>query len=648
MCGIAGFLCRSSGAPSGAELIVRRMTDALVHRGPDGSGIWVDEAAGVALGHRRLAIIDLSPAGHQPMASAGGRWIVTYNGEVYNFRELRKELEAKGVRFRGHSDTEVIVEGFSAWGVQGTVRRLVGMFALAAWDREERTLYLVRDRIGVKPLYWADLRGTVVFGSELRALREHPLWLGEIDPDAVAAMLRYSYIPAPATVHRGVSKLPAAAIMALRPGREPEITRYWDLRQVAAEGIRDRDEDVSDAEATEAFENLLRDAVARRMVADVPVGAFLSGGVDSSTVVALMQASTDRKVRSFSIGFHEKGFNEAEHAKAVAAHLGTDHHELYVGAREVLDLVPEIPRWFDEPFADASQIPTYLVASMTRRHVTVALSGDGGDEMMAGYDRYAVVDRLWSRIAPLPLSLRGGVGRLLRAVPAGAWDAAGRLLPAHRRPGRLGDKVHKLGAILGLPAGDDLHHMLVSHWHGREALVPSARAPVELGLDAGLSADVPDFVERMQVHDALSYLPDDVMVKVDRASMAVSLEAREPLLDHRLIEFAWRLPRRMKIRDGRPKWLLRQVLYRHVPPALVDRPKMGFSVPVEEWLRGPLRDWAEELIAPSRLRAEGILEPDLVRRLWSEHQSRSFNRNAVLWNVLMFQAWKESWGERSA
>ncbi|MBP2310827.1 asparagine synthase (glutamine-hydrolyzing) [Azospirillum soli] len=647
MCGFCGFLAESeSRTPVGLEAVARRMADTIAHRGPDGDGVWADEAAGIALGHRRLAIVDLSPLGRQPMLSADGRWVIAYNGEIYNFQDLRAELEAAGHGFRGHSDTEVLVEACAAWGVERTVKRLVGIFAFALWDRRDRTLYLVRDHLGVKPLYWARMNGTLLFGSQPKALRAHPAFRADIDRDALAAYMRFSYVPAPHTIHKGVFKLEPGSILTVRPGRDPERTVYWDMGEAARGGIADR-LSLSDEDATDALETLLKDAIGRQMMADVPLGAFLSGGIDSSTVVALMQAQSDRPVRTFTIGFGEGDYDEAAHARAVAAHLGTEHTELRVDAAHALDAIPRLPEFYDEPFADSSQIPTLLVSEMTRRSVTVALSGDGGDELFAGYNRYFWGPAVWRRIGRLPAGLRRGAAGLVRSVPPQGWDALFGLVPQSRRPRQPGDKLHKLAGVLGAADEDALYRRLVSQWDEPDSLVLGGREPRGRLWDDGVAAAMPDFVERMQYLDSVTYLPDDILAKVDRASMGVSLEARVPLLDHRVVEHAWRVPLSQKIRDGKGKWLLRQVLYRHVPRELIERPKSGFAVPIDSWLRGPLRAWAEDLLDERRLRSDGYFDPAPIRACWAEHLAGTRNNQHRLWSVLMFQAWKQRWGTAS-
>ena len=638
MCGIAGFVDAPSGGGDDATLTrtARAMADRLWHRGPDAGGAWADAAAGVALGHRRLSIIDLSEAGAQPMTSRDGRLVVSYNGEVYNAPDLRAELEAAGVRFRGHSDTEVLVEACARWGVRETLARLVGMFAFALWDTRDRTLTLARDQIGIKPLYWARFGPLFLFGSELKALRAHPGFTAALDRDAIAAFLRYKYVPAPYTVYRGVNKLLPGTMLTLRPGTEPVVEAFWSLEDAYRRAKREPFTGTA-AEATDALEDLLKDAVGRQMASDVPLGAFLSGGIDSSTVAALMNAASGNRVRTFSIGFAEHGYNEAEHAAGVARHLGTDHTELYVTPEEARDVIPKLPEVYDEPFADSSQIPTWCVSALTRRHVTVALSGDGGDELFGGYPRYFRAERYRRTVYRLPAPLRRAGARAVRAVPPGVWDAAFAAAPRRYR-GAAGERLHGLAPVLAGSA-DDLFRRTHSHWPDPAALVAGARElDGPLG-DPSIRALIPDFFERMQYLDTLTYLPDDILTKVDRASMAVSLEVRVPLLDHRVVEFAWRLPKSMRVRGGVGKWLLRRVLYRHVPPALIDRPKKGFSVPIDVWLRGPLRDWADSLLSERALRESALFEPAPVRRAWQQHLDRRRDLHYPLWDVLMVQAW---------
>jgi asparagine synthase (glutamine-hydrolysing) len=644
MCGIAGLWDRHER--NGVEALaacVSAMTETMIHRGPDAGDVWIDRDASLALGHRRLAIVDLSSAGAQPMTSSCGRFAISYNGEVFNADELRPELEAAGKRFRGHSDTEVIVEGVAVWGIEQTVKRLIGMFAMAVWDRRERVLYLVRDRLGIKPVYWADFDGRILFGSELKALRADRCWQPELDRDALTAYMRFGYVSAPFTIYRGVKKLPPGMILTVRNAGMPTIAPYWSLADVARKGQSDRFAG-DEQEATEALDVLLRDAVRRRMMADVPLGAFLSGGIDSSTVVALMQAQSGRPVRTFSIGFNEVGYDEAQNAAAVARHLGTEHTELYVSPSHALDVIPQLPDMYDEPFADSSQIPTYLVSKMTREHVTVALSGDGGDELFGGYTRYFRGETLWRTIDSTPRALRNLAASGVRSLSPAAWSVLGNVIPEPRRPLQFGDKMHKLAGVLaGKPEASAFYRQVVGLWVDPETVVSGGAEPPSLHDDDRLRECVPNFVERMQYLDTLTYLPDDILTKVDRASMAASLEARVPLLDHRVVAFSWSLPPAMKAGNGLGKRLLRRVLDRYVPRELVERPKRGFVVPVHSWLRRELRDWAEGLLEERRLADDGLFNGRLIRTRWREHLENRRSWEAQLWPVLMFQAWKERW-----
>jgi asparagine synthase (glutamine-hydrolysing) len=641
MCGIAGFIAAGSGnGPQGLGTIAAAMGTSLSHRGPDDEGVWIDSEAGVALVHRRLSIVDLSSAGHQPMVSADGRYVMSYNGEVYSHEDMRPTLAARGIAFRGHSDTEVMLESIAAFGLDATLPRLIGMFAFALWDRRERTLTLVRDRLGIKPLYWAKFGGLFLFGSELKVLRDHPGWTPRIDRAAAAGYMRYNYVPAPHTIYQGVRKLEPGSVLTLPWGREPRIERFWDARAVARAGISNPLKG-SDAELTDELENRLKDAVRRRMIADVPLGAFLSGGIDSSTVVALMRAANAGPVKTFTIGSDVPGFDEAPYAAAVARHLGTEHTELTVTARQALDVIPQLPQWFDEPFADASQIPTYLVSAMTRQHVTVALSGDGGDELFAGYNRYELTRRSWQLLSLMPRALRRGMAAAISSVSPERWSRLLDRMPM-RLPAQIGDKLHKAASVLGAADGDAVFRRLITHWEPAEVML-DATEPENIVWDPSVAGDIPSLLDRMQFLDLVTYLPDDILTKVDRTSMAVALEARVPLIDHRVVEFAWRLPAHARMRNGTRKWLLRQVLYRHVPRELVERPKMGFSIPLGEWLRGPLRDWAESLLAEKRLREGNLFNAQHVRRHWAEHLSGHRNWQYLLWSVLMFEAWRDRW-----
>ena len=645
MCGIAGLLQLNGGADSAAQ--ARAMAEQIVTRGPDDAGAWTEGP--VALAHRRLSILDLSPAGHQPMHSASGRYVVVFNGEIYNHAELRAQLGAigKAPAWRGHSDTEALLAAVEAWGMEDALRRCVGMFAIALWDRQRQELTLARDRLGEKPLYYGwqgqGDRAVFLFGSELKALRAHPSFNAALNRNALALYLRHNYIPAPHSIYEGISKLQPGCMLTVSPKcHEPKQAAYWSAIEVFADGAKSRREYRSPHEAVDQLESLLKSAVAQQMVADVPLGAFLSGGIDSSTIVALMQAQSSRPVKTFTIGFHEAGYNEAEHAKAVARHLGTEHTELYVTPQEAMAVIPRLPSMYDEPFADSSQIPTFLVSELARQHVTVSLSGDAGDELFSGYTRYTVASNAWSKLARTPLALRRAAARAITSVSPQTWSAFGNLLPSSRFRHRLGDKLHKGAGMLAITSIDGLYQGLVSHWPDPARLVIDGHEPPTLL--TGKSPQLPslDPVERMMALDLLTYLPDDILVKVDRASMAVSLESRVPMLDHRVVEFAWNLPQSLKQRDGVGKWTLRQVLYRHVPQELFERPKMGFGVPIDSWLRGPLRDWADALLSESRLRREGYLRPEPIRQKWIEHLDGSRNWAYHLWDVLMFQSWLEA------
>ncbi len=646
MCGLTG-LWLSSGA-SGEYLsdCAGRMADALVHRGPDDRGVFVDADAGVGLGFRRLQILELTHAGHQPMTSSAGRYTLVFNGEIYNHQELRQELVRTGVRLRGGSDTEVLLEGFAAWGAAATLRRAWGMFAFAVWDRQERELVLARDRMGKKPLYYATSGTGILFASELKALTACPEFRPRVDRDALAAFVRFGYVPGPQSIYEGVSKLSPGMYLRVREGRPAELEAYWRAADVAETGQRHR-VSMSDTDAVDELEGLVADSVKRRMVADVPLGALLSGGIDSSAVVALMQANSSRAVQTFTIGFHEGAYNEAEAARAVAQHLGTDHTELYVSPEQALAIIPRLPQVYDEPFADSSQIPTLLVCELARRHVTVALSGDGGDELFAGYTRYSWANSIWKALSYLPVTLRPAAARAIGGVRVSTWNGVySHLEPALPRAWRQrlpGDKLHKVASVLGAADPDRLYLRLVSSCHTPgDVVIGGTERPTPI-LDPSFRRAVPDFTERMMLLDQLTYLPDDILVKVDRASMAVGLEARSPLLDHRIVEWAWRLPLSFKQRNGEAKWILRQLLERHVPRRLTDRPKMGFAMPLDVWLRGPLREWAETLLDERRLRAEGFFHPAPIREMWRDHLAGVGNHQSRLWTILTFQSWREAW-----
>ncbi|MDE2236095.1 MAG: asparagine synthase (glutamine-hydrolyzing) [Gammaproteobacteria bacterium] len=645
MCGIAGFLYSTSASSAdGAQRLAmaRGMADALKHRGPDDQGAW-DDGTGVTLAHRRLSIIDTSPMGHQPMLSQDGRYAITYNGEVYNFVSLRSELNALGCKFRGHSDTEVILAAIQVWGIEQALQRFTGMFSIALWDRARRELKLIRDRLGIKPLYYGWVKGTFVFGSELKAFKAYPGFAGGIDRQALCLYLRHGYIPAPRTIYTDIYKLLPGHLLSVPSGAAgmKDLTDevYWSLRKVAECGMHDHMQD--EVQALEAIEAVLRDAVALRMLSDVPLGAFLSGGVDSSLVVALMQAQSRKPVRTFSIGFAEREFDEAAQARAVARHLGTDHTELYVTPQAALEVIPMLPQMYDEPFADSSQIPTYLVSRLARSSVTVSLSGDGGDELFAGYDRYYRTMEIWRNISRWPLVLRRALGNAVTGLPTSVLQLPAALLQSFTRHEASADRLIKFATLLKSSDIEQLYGGLLGHWSDPEALVVNGRMPEYFLSNESNWAISNEPLENMCFADLNTYLPDDILTKIDRASMAVSLEARVPLLDHRLVEMSWRLPLRMKVRNGTSKWMLRSLLYKYVPRELVERPKMGFGVPIGEWLRGPLRDWADSLLETARLKRENFFDVGRIRRKWDEHVSGKRQWHYLLWDVLMFQAWLE-------
>lgn len=633
MCGITGFWSRRPPLRDPSALVP--MLAAIAHRGPDDSGSYVEN--GLALGHRRLAIVDLSADGRQPMRSASGRYLIVFNGEIYNFVELRERLAREGRRFATRSDTEVMLQAFEAWGVEDALRAFAGMFAFALWDSEREELWLARDRLGKKPLYVELREKEVAFASELRCIET--LSRHEVARGSLALLLRNSYIPQPYTILEGVQKLPPASAMCVPRDGAPRVVTYWSLDNVARAPRRL----LGDREAVDRLAEILDRAVSERMVVDVPLGAFLSGGIDSSLVVSLMRSHSPAPVRTFTIGFAESEYDEAKHAKRVAEHLGTLHTERYVTPEDALAVIPRLMRIYDEPFADSSQIPTFLVSEMARRHVTVALSGDGGDEVFGGYNRYLYANRLWRRMARIPRPLRSLAGRGVLALPASGWDTLYRAIAPLLRPrSRLalpGEKAHKLGEALDASSRSALYLQFTRCWRDPERAVPGAQLPPTLLDEIGRRPAPADYREEMMLLDSLTYLPDDILVKVDRASMAVALEARAPLLDHRVVEYAWSLPIEQKIRDGQGKWLLRQLLDRHVPRSLIERPKMGFGVPIAEWLRGPLRDWAGALLDEDRLRREGYFDVAEVRTRWRDHLAGRRNWQAQLWAVLMFQLW---------
>lgn len=642
MCGIVGYWSSTRGdSAEGMRRTVGRMADVLRARGPDDNGMWVDPHAGIALGHRRLAVIDVSPAGSQPMTSADGRMVLIYNGELYNTAELRQELVRAGSSFRGHSDTEVIVEACAAWGVSAAVQRLSGMFSFALWDIASQELFLARDKIGIKPLYWGRQGDVFFFGSQMKAFAPHPCWRPELDRDAIASYVRFGYVPSPYAIYKNMAKLSPGHILRIDRTNAVRISRYWDVDQIATRGASGHSA-LSDEAATDALERVLRDAVKRHMVSDVPTGAFLSGGIDSSLVAAMMQAEGSDPIKTFSIGFTEDAYDEARYAKAVAHHIGSDHTEFYATPQDAIAVIPDFPDWYDEPFADSSQIPTFLVSRLARQDVVVALSGDGGDELFAGYNRYMWGERLRHGLMWIPALARRGLSGAMCSMPPSSWDKFFSVVPRSLRPPQSGSKMHKIAHLLTTPDREALYRNLVSQWREPSDIVRGGTELPTAMDDNSLSQKIPDYIAWMQLMDMRGYLPDDILTKVDRASMAISLEARVPLLDSEVVEFAMSLPLNMKIRAGKSKWLLRQVLHRYVPRPLVDRPKMGFGVPIGDWLRGELRDWAEDLLDGKRIEDDGIFDPAPIRQMWNEHLTQRQNWQYPLWVVLMFQAWRNS------
>ncbi len=665
MCGIVGFRSnRSEAAPGRQEAVALLMADALRHRGPNAGGVWVEESVSLALAHCRLSILDLSPAGAQPMHSACGRYVIVYNGEIYNHLDLRSELErqGRGTLWNGHSDTETLLAGIAAWGLRATLKRSVGMFALALWDRRERKLTLARDRMGEKPLYYGWSSGAFLFASELAALGRFPGFDNAVDRNVLALYFRYCYVPTPYSILERIYKLEAGCLLTaplaalskplsspLWPGEStPEgmlVERYWSLEETALQAQSDLIED--EPTAIVALEACLRNAVAGQLISDVPLGAFLSGGIDSSTIVALMQERAAEPVRTYTIGFDEADFNEAAHAAEVARHLGTDHTELYVSPQDALGVIPLLPRLYSEPFADSSQIPTYLVAKLAAAHVTVALSGDGGDELFGGYDRYIWGPRIWNRIGRLPPAARHMISALLRSAPSPIVRHVGARLPLSMRVARLDEKLQKLSERLRMADSlDSFYDNLVSEWPERVQIVVGAGPCPTLRSQSAWVARLPQPEARMMAWDSLTYMSDDILHKVDRAAMGVSLETRVPFLDHRVIELAWRLPVAMKFRDGRGKWPLRQILSRHIPMHMIDRPKGGFALPLGQWLNGPLQEWCEELLSTPSLEEAGYLNVEIIRQKWRAHRSGLMDWAASLWSVLMFQAWLREWRSR--
>ncbi len=643
MCGFVGFWDLTNKQNNEKMLeSLKPMADRIRSRGPDGEGYWSDEVSGIALAHRRLAILDLSDAGHQPMHSSSGKNVIIYNGEIYNGKELRSELESFGIKFKGNSDTEVLLEGCEKWGVEITISRCIGMFAFALWNREKSTLSLVRDRLGIKPLYWGKQNNSWYFASQPKAITAHPEFKRVIDRTTMRRFIQFAYVPSPDSIFEDLKQLRPGHLVHIQANGATKTIRYWDLPSIALTASK-RISTTPYSEQVEKLRNLLSDAVKMRMISDVPLGGFLSGGIDSSTIIALMQAQSTRPIKTFSIGFNESTLNEAEYAKSIAQHLGTDHTEMYVSDKQILELVPNLAEAYDEPFADSSQLPTQILCNITSNSVTVALSGDGGDELFSGYNRYLLADRLRKLHKGSPAVLRKAFAKVLTSLSPASWDKLARFMPKRYRYSMFGDKLHKLADVINKENFSSVYPALLSYWKVDQQVVNNEEKidePVGWKEGRGIFSDE---VSNMQLMDTLSYMPDDILSKVDRVSMSIGLEVRVPIIDHRIVEFAFNLPHSAKIKKGVGKRILRDVLYKYVPKELMDRPKMGFGVPLDDWLRGPLRDWAESLLEPGRLNQDEMFSVNLVRDRWNEHLSGKRNWQYSLWNVLMAQSWRERW-----
>ena len=650
MCGIAGyFTVQKQRAYEEMEQITKRMINTLQHRGPDGFGVWIDIDKGICLGHRRLAIIDLSSNGQQPMISSSGRYVITFNGEIYNFQELRHELKlVSDISFRGYSDTEVMLAAFDVWGVEKALKRFIGMFAFALWDRQEHLLYLARDRMGEKPLYYGWMGPTFLFGSDLAALCAHPEFKKEIDQDVLSLYLRHQYVPAPYSIYKDIFKLPQGTYLSINLNEQfstLEPTPYWSAEKMIFDA-KEAYHLESEEEAIHKLDGLLRNVIDQQMISDVPTGVFLSGGIDSSTIAALMQQLSTQSVKTFTIGFNIEGYNEAVHAKEVANYLGTNHTELYVTPEQVLEVIPKLPSLYNEPFSDSSQIPTFLVSELARTKVTVSLSGDGGDELFGGYNRYYWVNEVWNKMAWAPSRVRRFISSLLTSVSPQSLDTMysffAPVFSGKWKQMLPGEKLYKLAEVITAESPKAMYCDLISLWKHPALISKGATEPMTIINNSGCWPDLENITEWMMYMDMMTYLPDDILVKVDRASMGKSLEVRAPFLDHRVVEFSWKLPLNMKMRNHQGKWILRQVLYQYVPKHLIERPKMGFSIPIHVWLRGPLREWAENLLDQKKLDDGGLFDSGLIRRKWEEHISGRYNWQHYLWNILMFQAWIEN------
>ena len=653
MCGITGIF--GNLRKEEFDSSIHEMSATLNHRGPDDAGTWINEENGVAFGHQRLSIIDLSSAGHQPMVSPCGRFTTVFNGEIYNHLQLRDKLNTSANKqsWKGHSDTETLVTAFSQWGIEKTLQQLVGMFAIAVWDFKEKRLFLIRDRFGEKPLYYGWSNGVFLFGSELKALQKYKRFSNQIDRGALSLYMKYMYVPTPYSIFRDIYKLEPGCILQIDKGTKPptlplfapfrdqgiNIAQWYSISNMAQAGQKNLITDQNDA--VDLIEKTLLESVRSQLISDVPLGAFLSGGIDSSVITALMQKVCKDPVKTFTIGFEESSFNEAIYAKEVSRHLGTEHHELYVTSSDAFKVIPHLPTLYDEPFADSSQIPTYLVSKLARESVTVSLSGDAGDELFGGYNRYLWGSRVWNKVRWMPLIVRQTLGVAINKISVNTWDSIGNSLPNSSRVSLMGDKAHRMAHRLkNVKSLDDVYHSIVTEGYKEDGLVVNDKAALITKLDNNdIVSGIVDFEHRMMLLDSLTYLPDDILTKVDRAAMGVSLETRIPFLDYRVAELAWRLPLDTKINNGETKWPIRQVLYKYVPKELIERPKAGFAIPVGQWIRGPLREWAADLLNEERIRREGYFNPELVQQLWQQHLSGKYDWTPRLWAILMFQAW---------
>lgn len=650
MCGVNGFF--NGHTTVSAHTAIAQMNAAIDHRGPDAGDTWLDDNTGLVLGHQRLAILDLSSAGAQPMHSACGRYVLAFNGEIYNHLQLREQLKSEGhtSAWRGHSDTETLLVCFVTWGIEKTLQATVGMFAIVLWDRQQQILTLARDRMGEKPLYWGWQGQSLYFSSELKGLKAHPAFKTDINRDAITLLLRHNCIPAPYSIYQGIEKLRPGhwlqlTLADINKAKSAQPQAYWRFNDIVEAGLADPFTG-SPEQAIDMLESALMKSVGGQMLSDVSLGAFLSGGIDSSTVVALMQAQSSRPVKTFTIGFDDAGYNEATHAQAVAKHLGTEHTELHMRPEDALAVIPKLSSIYCEPFSDSSQIPTFLVSQLARQHVTVALSGDGGDELFGGYNRYLMAQQVWNKSRKMPKPLRHLAASSLTALSPKSWDTLfntlSPVIPKRLNLRTPGDKAHKLAGVLNIDSEKDFYQTLTSHWQHPDQLVIGAQEPTTLISDSNCWPQTDSFQHAMMAMDAQTYMTDDILVKVDRAAMANSLETRVPMLDHRIAELAWRMPLDYKICNGEGKWLLKQVLFRHVPRELIERPKMGFGIPLHDWLRGSLRDWAEALLDRNLLQQQGYFNPAPIRKMWNEHLSGVFNHQHQLWDILMFQAWLET------